>query len=206
MGIHAVYQSLCSEYSIGRFYGQWVLKASTVSTILIYILTLRIIATDRIEATITIQPILLMLMDGLQVRMAVYVLLFCTVTHDKPGPTSILTFFTLGLSITSPRGHTWSVAPHVLGGINDVQGGFETSLGSFGVNWTLSASGVFELGIQTPEDSSGIVKLPRSLLNNNETGVIVELDGEETQYSLTGGLEVSGGHHELVVRNSTSTA
>ncbi|KAK0184792.1 Six-hairpin glycosidase [Armillaria mellea] len=42
------------------------------------------------------------------------------------GPTSALTFYILGLTVMSPRGATWSVSPHVNGGLPGAEGGFET--------------------------------------------------------------------------------
>ncbi|KAJ3748405.1 hypothetical protein DFH05DRAFT_1389962 [Lentinula detonsa] len=53
------------------------------------------------------------------------------------GPTFSLSFHLLGLTVTSPQGATWSVAP-VLSGLTAAEGGFETGLGWFGVNWTLT--------------------------------------------------------------------
>lgn len=74
------------------------------------------------------------------------------------GPTSALTFYVLGLTITSPEGRTWSVAPH-LSGLQSAEGGFETTLGWFGVKWTKKAQS-FELSITTPIGTSGTIKLP----------------------------------------------
>ncbi|KDQ25617.1 glycoside hydrolase family 78 protein [Pleurotus ostreatus PC15] len=74
------------------------------------------------------------------------------------GPTPALTFFILGLTITSPKGATWSVAP-VLGDLKAAEGGFETALGWFGVKWTLR-NRVFVLQISTPRGTNGRVRLP----------------------------------------------
>ena len=50
------------------------------------------------------------------------------------GPTSALTYYVLGLTVTSPQGRTWQVAPH-LSGLEAAEGGFTTPLGWFGVKW-----------------------------------------------------------------------
>ncbi|KAF5385994.1 hypothetical protein D9615_002248 [Tricholomella constricta] len=42
------------------------------------------------------------------------------------GPTPALTFFVLGLKLTSPQGATWSIEP-VLSGLEAAEGGFETA-------------------------------------------------------------------------------
>ncbi|KAF9007092.1 Six-hairpin glycosidase-like protein [Cyathus striatus] len=62
------------------------------------------------------------------------------------GPTSALTSYILGLTVTSPQGGTWQVAPH---------GGFETALGWFGVKWTLEGN-TLQLSIDTPKGTSGV--------------------------------------------------
>ncbi|KAK0451165.1 Six-hairpin glycosidase [Desarmillaria tabescens] len=76
------------------------------------------------------------------------------------GPTSALTFYVLGLTITSRQGATWSVNPHVNGGLPRAEGGFETALGWFGVRWALK-NNQFLMEINTPEGTSGQVKIPR---------------------------------------------
>ncbi|PFH47431.1 glycoside hydrolase family 78 protein [Amanita thiersii Skay4041] len=75
------------------------------------------------------------------------------------GPTPALTFHVLGLTITSPRGQTWSVAP-VLSGLSEAEGGFETALGWFGVSWSVVNS-TFILTVDTPSGTKGVVVLPR---------------------------------------------
>ncbi|KAF8893321.1 glycoside hydrolase family 78 protein [Infundibulicybe gibba] len=74
------------------------------------------------------------------------------------GPTPALTFFVLGLSITSPQGATWSVAP-VLSGLGAAEGGFETGLGWFGVKWSANGSAL-TLDINTPDGTLGSAIIP----------------------------------------------
>ncbi|EIW56808.1 Six-hairpin glycosidase [Trametes versicolor FP-101664 SS1] len=73
------------------------------------------------------------------------------------GPTSALTYYVLGLTVTSPQGRTWSVAPHT-SGLSAVEGGFTTPLGWFGVKWALKDRS-FALNIDVPEGTTGAVKL-----------------------------------------------
>lgn len=52
-------------------------------------------------------------------------------------PTSALTFYVAGLTVISPQGKNWALAPHVGGPMNNTQGGFSTGLGWFGVSLEL---------------------------------------------------------------------
>ncbi|GJE95602.1 glycoside hydrolase family 78 protein [Phanerochaete sordida] len=76
------------------------------------------------------------------------------------GPTSALTFYVLGLTVTADAGRTWSLAPHT-SGLAGAQGGFETPLGWFGAQWSLTKK-TFELTVSTPSGTTGEVRLPVS--------------------------------------------
>ncbi|KAK0492830.1 Six-hairpin glycosidase [Armillaria luteobubalina] len=106
------------------------------------------------------------------------------------GPTSALTFYILGLTITSPRGATWFVNPHVNGGLPDVEGGFETGLGWFGVRWVMQANQFF-MEISTPEGTNGRVKLP------TEGSVVV--DEEAVDIAADREITLNGGRHTVVI-------
>ncbi|KIJ64349.1 glycoside hydrolase family 78 protein [Hydnomerulius pinastri MD-312] len=101
------------------------------------------------------------------------------------GPTSALTNYVLGLTVTSPQGKTWSVAPHT-SGLTSAEGGFETPLGSFFVSWAQEGS-TFTLNINTPEGTSGTVQLPQA-------GATV--DSQMTTLDLT----LEGGEHAITVQ------
>ncbi|KAG7443761.1 Six-hairpin glycosidase [Guyanagaster necrorhizus] len=106
------------------------------------------------------------------------------------GPTSALTFYILGLTITSPRGATWSLSPHINGGLPGAEGGFGTSLGWFGVKWALQDNQFF-MEISTPEGTSGQVKLPRNgSVVVDEEAVDVDADGE---------IALTGGKHSVAI-------
>ncbi|KAK0454789.1 glycoside hydrolase family 78 protein [Armillaria borealis] len=64
------------------------------------------------------------------------------------GPTSALTFFVLGLTLTGPQGSSWSVAP-VLSGLQSAEGRFETSLGRFVIEALLGTVGTVRLPSST---------------------------------------------------------
>ncbi|KAF9465419.1 glycoside hydrolase family 78 protein [Collybia nuda] len=104
------------------------------------------------------------------------------------GPTPALTFFVLGLTLTSAQGATWSIAP-VLSGLSAAEGGFETGLGWFGVKWS-TKEGVLTLLVETPPTTQGSVTLPG-------TGD-VQIDGKELPPGLGFSIGLSGGRHTLI--------
>ncbi|KAK7536990.1 putative alpha-L-rhamnosidase B [Phyllosticta citribraziliensis] len=89
------------------------------------------------------------------------------------GPTSVLTNYLLGLSITSPVGKTWKFAPS-FGDVESAEGGFSTALGKFRASWSKKGSEV-SLEWEVPADTQGTVVLP------NEIGkeAVLYQDGEE---------------------------
>ncbi|KAF8060784.1 glycoside hydrolase family 78 protein [Lyophyllum atratum] len=105
------------------------------------------------------------------------------------GPTPAMTFFVLGLTLTSPQGATWSVAP-VLSGLEAAEGGLETGLGWFGVKWKTNDN-VLTLRLDVPAGTQGIVKVPGR-------GQI-QVDGKMTSAVAEGeGLDLAGGKHTIV--------
>ncbi|KAE8331995.1 Six-hairpin glycosidase [Aspergillus sergii] len=74
------------------------------------------------------------------------------------GPTNALTTYILGLSITSPRGLTWKIAPQ-FGDLKTVEGGFTTSLGKFQASWDKSPDG-YTLQFSVPPGTKGNLTLP----------------------------------------------
>ncbi|KAF9456654.1 glycoside hydrolase family 78 protein [Collybia nuda] len=105
------------------------------------------------------------------------------------GPTPALTFFVLGLTLTSAQGATWSVAP-VLSGLNAAEGGFETGLGWFGVKWS-TRQGVFTLTIEAPQGTQGSVRMPGTRT--------IQVDGKARPgASASPIVELAGGRHTLV--------
>lgn len=115
------------------------------------------------------------------------------------GPTPALTFYILGLNVVSLQGKTWSVAPHVGGGLPGAEGGFETPLGWFGVKWTLAsgALGPLTLTITTPTASSGVFRVPKGMSGN------LTVDGA-AKGKVTEGSEIAlqGGTRSIVLQSS----
>lgn len=108
------------------------------------------------------------------------------------GPTSALTYYVLGLTITSPQGRTWSVAPH-LSGLQAAEGGFETPLGWYGVKWQVDTSqNVFALDVDMPEGTEGFVLLPV------QGRVIIRGAGAQTR-SDGRSVDLVGGKHTIEV-------
>jgi hypothetical protein len=118
------------------------------------------------------------------------------------GPTSALSFYVLGLTVTAPKGQTWRVAPHI-SGLSGARGGYETPLGWFGVVWSWVAansggdgkSGVFTLKVETPGGTAGVFSLPREL---RVAGAVVSMDGAPMSVD-EGELDVGGGNHTIMV-------
>ncbi|KAF9490904.1 Six-hairpin glycosidase [Pleurotus eryngii] len=108
------------------------------------------------------------------------------------GPTSALTFYVLGLTVTSPQGATWEVAPH-LSGLNAAEGQFETPLGAYLASWrTVNEGGkVFEIDLETPLGTSGVFRSPI-------VGGALLVDGKETPFN-GDHIQLSGGKHTIQV-------
>ncbi|PIL26169.1 hypothetical protein GSI_11924 [Ganoderma sinense ZZ0214-1] len=105
------------------------------------------------------------------------------------GPTSALTYYVLGLTVTSPQGQTWQVAPH-LSGLDAAEGGFTTPLGWFGVKWS-SQKHTFTLDIDIPEGTTGVVKVP--------VGGRASVNGRAQAVSRGDALHLAGGKHVVSV-------
>ncbi|KAF8963232.1 Six-hairpin glycosidase [Flammula alnicola] len=120
------------------------------------------------------------------------------------GPTSALTFYVLGLTVTSPQGKTWAISPHINGGLPAAEGGFETSLGWFGVQWTIGMSpdnhvNNFALEVNTPEGTTGILHLPEGIAAL-EALVIdgIRIRSSENQAK---SVLLDGGKHSIIISN-----
>jgi hypothetical protein len=74
------------------------------------------------------------------------------------GPTSALTEYVLGLSVTGRAGSTWSLKPQ-FGNLTSVEGGFTTSLGKFSAKWQTTGNG-YQLSYVVPVGTLGELELP----------------------------------------------
>ncbi|RAL09929.1 Six-hairpin glycosidase [Aspergillus homomorphus CBS 101889] len=74
------------------------------------------------------------------------------------GPTSALTNYIVGLTVTSPLGATWKLAPQ-FGDLKSAQAGFTTALGKFKAAWT-KKSDKYTLEFTVPKGTTGNLTLP----------------------------------------------
>lgn len=75
------------------------------------------------------------------------------------GPTSALTEYIVGLSVTSRLGRTWSLAPQ-FADLEFAEAGFVTSLGKFQASWKRAKSGGYSLSFVAPQGTTGTLGLP----------------------------------------------
>jgi hypothetical protein len=75
------------------------------------------------------------------------------------GPTSTLTFHAAGLQITGAAGSSWAIMPS-LGGLTEVEAGYQTKLGSFSVKVNGGSSGAMVIDFSTPKGTSGVLSVP----------------------------------------------
>lgn len=107
------------------------------------------------------------------------------------GPTSALTFYVLGITVTSPQGLTWTFDPHT-SGLEAAEGGFETPLGWFGAKWSWEADGrKFTASLDVPKGTSGKVRVPGK--------GIVSVNGKRVTKDAEGFVQVPGGNHIISV-------
>lgn len=71
------------------------------------------------------------------------------------GPTCALAEYMVGLSVTSPRGLTWRIAPQ-FGNLEYAEAGFVTSLGKFQASWVKDYQG-YKLNFTVPGGTNGII-------------------------------------------------
>ncbi len=74
------------------------------------------------------------------------------------GPTSALTNYIVGLSVTSRLGKTWSLAPQ-FADLEHAEAGFTTSLGKFQAGWVKKDDG-YTLTFSVPKGTDGTLTLP----------------------------------------------
>ncbi|KAJ5731772.1 uncharacterized protein N7483_006280 [Penicillium malachiteum] len=117
------------------------------------------------------------------------------------GPTSSLTNYIVGLSITSQLGSKWDLSPQ-FGDLTFAEAGFVTDLGKFSASWTkLKNEYVVEFSV--PKGTTGDITLPYITSSKKPS---IKVDGASVKgavsyandvasFSLTG-----GGSHKIVVQ------
>lgn len=110
------------------------------------------------------------------------------------GPTSALTEYLVGLSITGPAGSTWTLRPQ-FGDVKNAEAGFMTGLGKFVAKRSRSTQG-YRVNIDTPKGTTGQVSLPvltkgmrpEIKVNGSAVQSVHYDDNGQVNFSLTGGI------------------
>jgi hypothetical protein len=108
----------------------------------------------------------------------------------------------LGLSVTSPGGQTWQLAPQ-FGDLKTVEGGFTTGLGKYQAAWQVKEEG-YTLSYDTPAGTKGQLvlpflangKIPNITLNGKP--LPANMKPQIGDYGVTLGVE--GGKYAITVR------
>lgn len=116
------------------------------------------------------------------------------------GPTSALTTYIVGLSVTSPAGATWKLAPQ-FGDLSSAQGGFTTSLGKYQASWQLNGRG-YTLEYTVPASTSGVVTLP--CLSGGKFPSI-SIDGHPVPSTMNPQIQAGGASFSLNAQSGTHT-
>jgi hypothetical protein len=118
------------------------------------------------------------------------------------GPTSGLTTYVLGLSVTGIGGTEWKLAPQFRD-LTSAEGGFTTILGKYQASWQLAGSG-YKLSYNVPEGTTGQPFLP-CLAGGKWPSI--QIDGQPVPRALNPQivgngvvLTADGGEHVIEVR------
>jgi hypothetical protein len=116
------------------------------------------------------------------------------------GPTSALTEYIVGLTVTSRLGLTWKIAPQ-FGDLESAEAGFVTSLGKFQASWRKGSSG-YTLSFSVPKGTVGQLTLPFVTASKKPS---ITIDGDRLTRGLsyvdhTVTVKVTGGSHKVVVK------
>lgn len=118
------------------------------------------------------------------------------------GPTSTLTEYIVGLSVTGPAGRSWTLKPQ-FGDLKAAEGGFTTNLGKFQAKWELKEGG-YDLSFETPKGTSGVLGLP---LFRVDKPPVITVNGKELtkdDFSVEGKVATTtleGGKYSIEVHN-----
>ena len=117
------------------------------------------------------------------------------------GPTSSLTNYIVGLSVTSQLGLTWSLAPQ-FGDLEYAQAGFVTSLGKYQASWTKEKNS-YSIELKVPAGTSGEITLPYVTSSKKPT---ITVDGSVMKRGVTYANDLASfslvgtGSHKIVVK------
>jgi hypothetical protein len=117
------------------------------------------------------------------------------------GPTSALTNYIVGLSVTSPLGQTWNLAPQ-FADLQHAEAGFTTSLGKFQASWVKEKE-EYTLKFSVPKGTKGTLTLPFVTASKKPS---ITINGDRVTKGLTYSGEtatfgvIGGGSFQVVVR------
>ena len=117
------------------------------------------------------------------------------------GPTSTLTNYLLGLSVTSPAGVNWRFAPQ-FGDLTSAEGGFVTSLGKYQASWAKNGT-TYIVEYSSPNGTVGEGVFP-VVADGKEATVVVDgkqLSKRQLARRSAGAVSVAleGGSHKITV-------
>ncbi|KAJ5729313.1 uncharacterized protein N7483_003821 [Penicillium malachiteum] len=125
---------------------------------------------------------------------------FTSMAHGwSTGIVPLMSNYMLGVRPTGPGFKTWQICPVVdAGDLTWARGEVGTPQGPIQVSWSKSDNGTFEIHIEAPEDSSGVVCVPTTGFNSTR----VLMDGKQVRQtanaSILGPIATSGDGYELV--------
>lgn len=117
------------------------------------------------------------------------------------GPTSALTNYIVGLTVTSRLGETWSIAPQ-FADLTHAEAGFTTSLGKFQASWVKNDNG-YTLKFSVPKGTTGNLTLPFVTASKKPS---ITINGDRVSKGLTYSNHkaslgvIEGGSFQVVVR------
>ncbi|KAJ6120009.1 hypothetical protein N7523_004289 [Penicillium sp. IBT 18751x] len=116
------------------------------------------------------------------------------------GPTSALTEYIVGLSVSSPLGMTWSISPQ-FADLEFAEAGFVTDLGKFQASWTRK-SDHYTLNFTVPGGTVGNLTLPFVTASKKPS---ITINGDRVTKHIvyaddTATFGVDGGSYKVIVR------
>ncbi|KAJ5634844.1 hypothetical protein N7528_002686 [Penicillium herquei] len=125
---------------------------------------------------------------------------FTSMAHGwSTGIVPLMSNYILGVKPTGPGFKTWQICPVVdAGDLTWARGEVGTPRGPIQVSWSKGDNGTFEMHIEVPEDTSGVVCVPTTGFNSTR----VLMDGKQVRQaanaSIVGPIATSGDGYELI--------
>jgi hypothetical protein len=127
---------------------------------------------------------------------------FTSMAHGwSTGIVPLMSNYVLGIKPTGPGFKTWQICPVTEGDLTWARGQVGTPHGPIQVSWSKKGSNGFELQVDTPAGTSGVVCVPVTDSKKDQVFVdghkatTIALSGEGVRIIKTG-----GGSHEILVK------